>query len=327
MLAEMERWPELAQHIEREIQLADERGAQEEASDLRVRLGRLKVSRLDDPRGALELYQAVLARREGHAGAVGALEEMARSESPLRGAAASALEPVFASVGNHLKQVEMLESRASAEAVPQERAALLRRIAEIYAGSLENAEMGFLAATRALRELPDDLRSLELCVALVDKAEAPEELAAILTEVVGKAGDASRAELYRALARIQTDLGEPPRRWCRGSACWSCGPRTPKRWMAPCDWWRRRASPRSCWRCCAGSSRWRRTRCVAPRCSSRWARCRRSSSMTRWARWPPSGACWKSSRTTCPRWSAWRRSARSRSAGRNWRTHWLAASR
>ncbi|MCE9668260.1 tetratricopeptide repeat protein [Myxococcus stipitatus] len=209
VLADMERWPELAQHIEREIQLADTRGAQEEASDLRVRLGRLRFSRLDDPRGALELYQEVLARRAGHAGAVGALEEMARSESPLRGAAASALEPVFASVGNHLKQVEMLESRVSAEAVPQERAALLRRIAEMYAGPLENAEMGFLAATRALRELPDDLRSLELCVSLVDKAEAPEELSAILAEVAPKAGDSSRAELYRALARLHTDLGEP----------------------------------------------------------------------------------------------------------------------
>ncbi|MCY1021687.1 tetratricopeptide repeat protein [Pyxidicoccus sp. MSG2] len=208
VLAEMERWPELAQHIEREIQLADARGALEEASDLRVRLGRLKVSRLDDPRGALELYQSVLAHRAGHAGAVGALEEMARSDSPLRGAAASALEPIFASVGNHLKQVEMLESRASAEAVPQERAALLRRIAEIYAGPLENPEMGFVSAARALRELPDDLRSLELCVSLVDKAEAPEELCAVLSEVATKASDASRAELYRALARLQTDLGE-----------------------------------------------------------------------------------------------------------------------
>ncbi|HZI10337.1 MAG TPA: gliding motility protein, partial [Myxococcus sp.] len=209
VLTQMENWPELAQHIEREIQLADARSAQEEASDLRVRLGRLKVSRLDDPRGALELYQSVLARRAGHAGAVGALEEMARSESPLRGAAASALEPIFASVGNHLKQVEMLESRVSAETVAQEKAALLRRISDIYASSLDNAEMGFLAATRALRELPDDLRSLEQCVALVDKAEAPEELAAVLSEVAPKAGDASRAELYRTLARLQTDLGEP----------------------------------------------------------------------------------------------------------------------
>ncbi|XXF80470.1 tetratricopeptide repeat protein [Myxococcaceae bacterium GXIMD 01537] len=209
VLAEMERWPELAQHIEREIQLADTRGAQEEASDLRVRLGRLRFSRLDDPRGALELYQQVLARRAGHAGAVGALEEMARSDSPLRGAAASALEPVFAAVGDHLKQVQMLEARASVEPVPQERAALLRRIAETYSGPLENAEMAFVYALRALQDLPDDARSLELCLALVDKADAVEELAGVLGEVAPKAGDTARAELHRARARLLVDLGEP----------------------------------------------------------------------------------------------------------------------
>lgn len=208
VLSEMERWPELAQHIEREIQLADERGAREEASDLRVRLGRLKFSRLDDPRGALELYQQVLERRAGHAGAVGALEEMARSESPLRGAAASALEPVFTAVGDHLKQVQMLEARASVEPVPSERVALLRRIAETYAGPLENPEMAFVYALRALQDLPDDTQSLELCNALVDKADAAEEFAAVLTEVTPKAGDAARAELCRALGRLQGDLGE-----------------------------------------------------------------------------------------------------------------------
>ncbi|QRK05166.1 tetratricopeptide repeat protein [Archangium violaceum] len=208
VLTQMERWPELAQHIEREIQLADTRNAQEEGSELRVRLGRLRFSRLDDPRGALELYQEVLRRRAGHAGAVGALEEMARSDSPLRGQAALALEPVFAAVGDHLKQVQMLESRVSAEPVPQERSALLRRIAETYAGPLENAEMAFLSATRALRDMPDDQRTLELCLSLVDKAGAAEEFAAVLSEIAPRAGDVSRAELYRALARLQARLGE-----------------------------------------------------------------------------------------------------------------------
>jgi tetratricopeptide (TPR) repeat protein len=208
VLTEMERWPELAQHIEREIQLADARNAVEEASDLRVRLGRLKFTRLDDPRGALDLYQAVLARRAGHAGAVGALEEMARSESPLRGAAASALEPVFASVGDHLKQVQMLEARASVETMPQERAALLRRIAETYAGPMENAELAFVYAVRALQDLPDDPRSLELCLSLVEPAGTAEELVEVLAGVAPKAGDAARGELYRALARIQARMGE-----------------------------------------------------------------------------------------------------------------------
>jgi tetratricopeptide (TPR) repeat protein len=208
VLTEMERWPELAQHIEREIQLADARNSVEEASDLRVRLGRLKFTRLDDPRGALDLYQAVLARRAGHAGAVGALEEMARSESPLRGAAASALEPVFAGVGDHLKQVQMLEARASVEPVLQERVALLRRIAETYAGPMENAELAFVYAVRALQELPDELRSLELCLSLVEPAGTAEELVEVLAGVAPKAGDAARAELYRALARLQARMGE-----------------------------------------------------------------------------------------------------------------------
>jgi len=208
VLTQMERWPELAQHIEREIQLADARKALEEGSDLRVRLGRLKFSRLDDPRGALELYQDVLRRRAAHAGAVGALEEMARSESPLRGQAALALEPVFAAVGDHLKQVQMLESRVSAEPVPQERGALLRRIAEMYAGPLDNAEMAFLSATRAMREVPDDARTLDLCLSLVDKAGAAEEFAAALSEIAPRASDAARVELYRALAKLQARLGE-----------------------------------------------------------------------------------------------------------------------
>src|SRR4029078_187087 len=101
-----------------------------------------------------------------------------------------------------------LESRVSAEPVPQERAALLRRIAETYAGSLDNVEMAFLSAMRALRDLPDDARTLELCLSLVEKAGALEEFAAGLSEIAPRAGAASRAELCRALARLQARVGE-----------------------------------------------------------------------------------------------------------------------
>jgi len=210
VLSQTERWPELAVLIEKEIQLAEQQGAQEEAFDLRVRLGRLKLSRLGDPRGALELFQEVLRLRAGHVGAVGALEEMARSDSPLRGDAALALEPVFAIAGDHLRLVQMVEARASAEPVPKERAALLRRVSDLYAGPIGNPEMAFVAATRALRELPDDQRSLELCLKLVDAADAAEDLAHLLAEIASKAGDDSaRASLYRALGRLQTRRQQP----------------------------------------------------------------------------------------------------------------------
>ena len=203
ILSQSERWPELASLIEREIELAEQRGAQEEAFDLRVRLGRLKLSRLSDPKGALDAFVEVLRMRAGHLGAVAALEEIARSDSPLRSEAAAALEPVFASAGDYLRLVQMLEARASVEPVPKDRVALLRRIAEVYAGEMKNPEMAFVAATRALRELPDEA-SMELCLKLFEPAEAAEDLVALLDEIAAKAvDDGARTLLYRTLARLQ----------------------------------------------------------------------------------------------------------------------------
>src|SRR6185436_9707288 len=113
VLTESERWPELASLIVREIQLADSTGRHEEMYDLMVRLGRLRLARLRDPRGALDIFEDVLRRKQGHAGAIGALEEMARSDSPLRGEAAEALEPIFTSGGDHLRLVQMRQPRAA----------------------------------------------------------------------------------------------------------------------------------------------------------------------------------------------------------------------
>ncbi len=210
LLAETERYPELATLIGREIQLMEARRREEEALELMVRLGRLKLTRLGDPRGALTAFQEVLRRKPAHAGAVGALEEMARSENPLKGEAATTLEPVFANEGEHLKLVQMLEARVAAEPQPAERAALLRKMSEVYAQQMANAEMSFVAAARSLRESPDDPKSLELCLNLWKGADAIDELSALLTEVAPRAAsDDARANLYRALARLQVQNEEP----------------------------------------------------------------------------------------------------------------------
>ena len=96
MLTESERWPELASLIVKEIQLADSTGRHEEMYDLMVRLGRLRLARLRDPRGALDIFEDVLRRKQGHAGAIGALEEMARSDSPLRRTRSTVLRAITA---------------------------------------------------------------------------------------------------------------------------------------------------------------------------------------------------------------------------------------
>jgi golgin subfamily B member 1 len=209
LFAEMEKWPELAGVLTREVQQAEAQGQDEEARELLVRLGRLKLSRLGDPRGAVNIYQEVLRRKPGHAGAVGALEEMARSDSPLKGEAATTLEPVFAKEGEHLKLVQMIEAQVASEPQPVERAALLRKMSDIYLRHMDNPEMAFLAATRALRDLPDDSKALVLCTQLYQAADARDEWSAVLSEVAPRASDdEARANLYRALARVQTDSGE-----------------------------------------------------------------------------------------------------------------------
>jgi len=210
VLSQTERWADLAALIEREIRLAEQRSAREESLDLRVRLGRLKLTRLGDPPGALAIFAEVLRLKTGHAGALAALEEMARSDGPLRAEAAAALEPLFAAAGDHLRLVQMLESLASAEPALKARVALLRRVADVYAGPMKNAEMAFVAAARALRELPDDEASLELCLKLVDAAEATDDLVALLVEIASKASDdGARASLYRALGRLRQRQRDP----------------------------------------------------------------------------------------------------------------------
>ncbi|HZN91477.1 MAG TPA: tetratricopeptide repeat protein, partial [Myxococcales bacterium] len=212
VLADTERWPELAALLQKEIQLCDARGLQEESCDLQIRLGRLKLSRLGDPRGALELYQGVLQKRPSHAGAVGALEEMAKSDSPLRGEAASILEPIFAGGGDYLKTVQMLESRYSAATSPAQRADLQRRIASLYADQMGNPSMAFLAATKAFQETPDDETSLRLCLDLASAAEATDELSALLEEVGERATEEkARLNIRRALAQLHTQSGDEDR--------------------------------------------------------------------------------------------------------------------
>jgi tetratricopeptide (TPR) repeat protein len=211
VLTQSERWPELATLLAREIELAESRQHVDEALSLMVRLGRLRFSRLSDARGALDVLSSVLTRKPGHEGAVGALEEMAHSESPLRGEAAATLEPVFAAGGDHLKQVEMLEAKVSTEQAPQARAALLRQVAQLYAGPIKNPELAFLAASRALRELPEP-ESLKLCINLAPSANASDELAATLEDVATRATDVTaRAEIFRALAKQLEQLDQKPK--------------------------------------------------------------------------------------------------------------------
>ncbi|MDR0967037.1 MAG: gliding motility protein [Myxococcales bacterium] len=207
LLETTERYAELAELIEMNVERAEQQGKQEQALELRVTLGRLKRTQLADPRGALSLFSSVLFKRPGHPGAIAELEQMAESEGTLRAEAALALEPIFATSGDNLKLVQMLEARAQT-APQEEKAALLRRIAQIYEGPLENVDMAFVYAGRALEASPDDVEILADAHRSAVASGNQEELITLIEEITPRARtDAARVALVRLLATLQAQDG------------------------------------------------------------------------------------------------------------------------
>jgi tetratricopeptide (TPR) repeat protein len=211
LLGAAERYEEQAEFLEREIALVEKRpGFEAEGSELRFRLGRLRQDRLGDSAGALAAYREVLARVARHPGTLQALEEIARRAGPSANEAATILESTWASRGDHAKVVEALEAKAALEGDTAARAALLRRVAELYAGPLRNPEMAFLAAGRALTASPGALELIDLAVRLAEAAGLNEELLGLLADNADRAHEsAARAEYQRRIARASR--AEPQR--------------------------------------------------------------------------------------------------------------------
>ncbi len=170
---------------------------------------------------------------------------------------------------------------------------------------MQNAELAFVSASRALRELPDEEASLTLAVTLSERASQRRR----------GAGRAAGGDPPPGLGGRRPG-GHPPRagqgtggaRAARrrpstpGGGCWrSCRP-TASPWACWSGSTRRRAGPPSCWRSTGDSSRSARSRRSAPRCSSRSPGSRTAPSTTPSAPWPRSGGSSSSSRTTPRPW-------------------------
>ncbi len=208
LLGAAERWDELVEVLAREAEAAEGRGLAAEAAELRCREGQLRCTRLDDPRGAVACWRAVLARVPRHPAALAGLGELARGGGSGAAEAALLLEPILEAEGEYGKLVEALLARATAEADPARRAPLLRKVAEVQAGPMRSPELAFLSAARAVREDPDQPESIALAARLAEAEHLEEELAALLAEVSDRSRDPSaRLELRRRAAGLSGRAG------------------------------------------------------------------------------------------------------------------------
>jgi tetratricopeptide (TPR) repeat protein len=218
LLGSAERWEDLADVLSRQVSIAERQpNLVAEAAELRYRLGRIRHQRLADQDGALACYREVLERVPHHPAALNALEELARTSGQAAVEAALLLEPIYSAEGEHQKVIEAIEARAANETEPAARGALLRRVAEIYGEALRNAEMAFVAASRALAADPDSTESLAFAERWAGEAGLVDELGGLLAEHGDRASDpAARAEYQRRIARLaQGDAARAAEAWQR----------------------------------------------------------------------------------------------------------------
>ena len=320
-----ERWPELAQLIDREIQLADARGAHEEAYELMVRLGRLKLTRLRRPARRAGPVPGGAPRRRRAPGRGGRARGDGALRQPAAGRGGRGPGAGVRRRWRPPKLVQMLESRASAEPVPQERAALLAQgRGDLRGPDGATPELAFVAATRALRELAGR-RALARAVPHAGR-RGGRPTTSWRAAGRGRPAGLRRRRPREPLPRAGAGSRQQARRGAtRRVDAWKqvleLAPSDPEALEAIGQLYAgRRAAPPSCWRCCKPPARDHRgaARRAALLFQIGGLQEERSRTPRRAGHLPaPAGAQAGRRRR---RWSGWTRSARSRSAGRSWRT-------
>ncbi len=190
-----ERWPELADVLEIEAQLAGGQGDVSAEAALLERLAELREGTLRDPEAAVATYGQVLALVPDHPGAIEHLEAMLARE-PQNLPVAELLEKVHKSGENWAKVAETLEARASGIADPQARREVWLELARIREGQLGRADLAFLALARAFKDDPADSALASELERIAALADANEELAGIYEEEIERQ---SRPDLIAAL--------------------------------------------------------------------------------------------------------------------------------
>jgi tetratricopeptide (TPR) repeat protein len=194
LLVQAKRFFEVCELVEQEIGWAEPAARPK----LWMDLAELRITKLDDPEGALNAYREALTLEPGHRGARSAVEKLL-SLPETRELAAEVLEPALRAEEPSPALLRVLEVRAELLPSPEQRLALLREASELSAGPLRDPERALeLAGTGlgiALRERRDQLALwLALTLGLADNGSSAHR-AAVLNAALGSAPIDS-AELF-----------------------------------------------------------------------------------------------------------------------------------
>lgn len=189
LLASAERWRELVELYGRAVDRAAHDG---EAVAWLFRMGAVLEDRLDDPAGAIAIYERILEREPEHLGALHALERAAGR------------------AGEYGRVVEALRAEAARIDQPARRAALLHRAAVITADAIGDPPAAIAALQELLEKHPKHRPSLETLARLLSDGGRWLELVEAYRRLLPLTSTASeKVRLHYRIGEIQeTQLGK-----------------------------------------------------------------------------------------------------------------------
>ncbi|MBW2380424.1 MAG: hypothetical protein JRG70_12885, partial [Deltaproteobacteria bacterium] len=198
------RWPELAELLRRDL---DEATGQE-AVDLAYELATIYETRLDRVPDAVDHYELLLESSPTHLRAQEGLQRLMENREE-RQRVASILQPIFDSQGAWGELAKVLEVQLEDLTDPSSRAAHLSRIGELSEGKLHDDEIAFDAYARAVREDVADGSARADLARLAAKLGRHRQRAELLDGGLATVGDDFvKTELLLELAELW-DVSEP----------------------------------------------------------------------------------------------------------------------
>ena len=208
-----ERWDDLLQILERQVELAG--GTTADAIAIKYNIGALYQHRLNDLARAVESYREVLSTDPTHETTHQALEGIAHGEQEAE-LAAQVLEPIYESSMEWEKLVDICEVMVTHAEDQYRRVELLQRVAALYEQRMDDSAKAFEAHSRAFKLESSDEQTMEHLERLAEHIQGFEQLAGLYEVELENVLDADRQilmglkvariyeeELYRADAAIE----------------------------------------------------------------------------------------------------------------------------
>jgi tetratricopeptide (TPR) repeat protein len=203
-------WALLAENLERQLTLSHDPQAQ---VDLNLRLGELRLTKLEQAAQAVETYHRALAIDPTNATALAALETLLTNESQQL-TVAKTLEPFYRASNNWPRLIQAYEIMVTHSQDPEEKIGLLHRIAELQESGKDDQAKAFEALGRAFKVDPANPTTQERLEGLARQMGAYQQLVAPLRRVDPR--HRRRPADHPPAREDRPDLRDDPRRRDQG---------------------------------------------------------------------------------------------------------------